>query len=147
MGTTRLKDDKTRDLFEVPTPPTTRPGSLDHRSQISGMVGDLIKEAADDRYALAAEMSRLTDKDVTKYMLDAYSAESRDEYNLPFWLVPAFETASHTTALSAWLAEARGGRLLVGRDVLAAELGKLERVRDDANRKARALRKLMGERE
>lgn len=143
MGTTR-KDDLTFDLFTMPPAAASREGSMDYREQVSRMAGDAIKEFDGDRYALAAEMSRLTGKDVSKYMLDAYSSEARDEYNLPFWLAPAFEVACQTTLFSKWLAEVRGGRLLIGREVLNAELGKLERIRDQANRRAREIRKLMG---
>lgn len=145
----RKRDDLTADLFAVPTPTAPRDGALDVRAQVSALVGHCMKESPFDpstrRHLIAAEMSRLTGREITKYMLDAYSSEGRQGFNLPFHLVPAFEVACQTTALTAFLAEVRGGRLLVGREVLAAELGKLEQIRDDANRKARELRKIMGE--
>jgi hypothetical protein len=144
MGTAR-RDDLTLDLFTVPQPAPSHPGSLDYRSQVSAMLSDELRKADGDRFDIAAKMSRLTGREVSKYMLDAYCAESREDFNIPFYLVPAVEVACETTAFSAWLAMVRGGRMSIGRDALAAELGKLDRQRDEINRKARALRKAMGE--
>src|SRR5690606_7852331 len=102
----RSRDTQTQDLFEIPEP-VNLTGGLDFRSVVSGLVGDAMK--GNDRYQLAATMSRLAGKDVTKYMLDGYSAEGREEFNLPFYLVPAFETACGTHDLTNWLATVRGG--------------------------------------
>ena len=141
------RDTLTLDLFEVPQPSAPLPSSADYRAQVSLLVGELLKAAEGDRHDVAARMSRLTGTDVTKYMLDAYSSEGRDTFNLPFWLVPALEAACSTHVLTNWLAGVRGGRLLIGREALTAELGKLERLRDEAGKKIRELKKVMGEME
>lgn len=138
----RCADDRTLDLFQVPSPETA-PAGLDYRSAVSGLVGRMLKAADGDRHEIAARTSSLTGTAVTKCMLDAYASEGRETFNLPFYLVPALESACESLELSNWLAHVRGGRLLVGRDALAGELAKLERQRAVAQKKITALRKVM----
>jgi hypothetical protein len=141
------RDPLTLDLFEVPQPPASLPASMDYRQAVAQLVGAVLKGADGDRYEIASRMSRLEGREVSKYMLDAWSSESRDAYNLPFYQVAVLEAACHTHVLSNWLADKRGGRLLVGRETLNAELGKLERLREEAARRIRELKKVMGEME
>ena len=139
------RDPLTLDLFEVPTPAAPLPAGMDFRAQVSALVGQVLREADGDRHEIAARMSRLTGLDVSKYMLDAYASEGRETFNLPAYLIPALETACTTHVLSTWLAGVRGGRLLIGRETLNAELGKLESQREQLARMIRELKKVMGE--
>lgn len=132
-------------LFDVPEAAPPDPGSQSHRQAVSHLVSDVLKGTHKDRYTIAADMSRLSGREVSKYMLDAYCSEAREEFNLPFYLVPALEVACDSHALTAWLARVRGGRLHVGREALDAEIGRLERLRDEAAHKIKELKKKMGE--
>lgn len=127
-----------RDMYTVPTPPAPLPGSMDYRTVVCGLVKSMLK--GHDRIDVAASMSKLTGRDVTGYMLDSYCANSRDDYNLPAYLVPALEVATTTHEFSNWLAATRGGRLLIGRDALAAELGRIQRQKEDLMAAEKALR-------
>lgn len=141
----RRGDSQTQDLFEVPQAAAPVPASMDYRLQVSELVSHVLDETDGDRYEIASRCSRLSGKDVSKYMLDAYSSGAREEYNVPFWLVPVLESACETHEITNWLVGVRGGRLLIGRDALNAELGKLERIREQAGRQIRELKKRMGE--
>lgn len=141
------RDPLTADLFEVPRPAQALAGSHDFRPVVAELVSQALHGAAGDRHEIAASMSRLAGRDVSKYMLDAYSSGARDEYNLPMWLVPALEVSCGTHALTAWLVDVRGGRMLIGREALNAELGRLERMREDAAKRIREVKKQMGEAE
>lgn len=142
----RHVDLHTGDLFALlPTPAEQTPGSQCYGVEVAHLVSQVLAGAGCDRVDVAARMSRLAGRDVSKYMLDAWSAESREAYNLPFYMAPVLEAACHTHMLTQWLADKRGGRLLVGREALNAELGKLERARDEAARKIKQLKSLMGE--
>ncbi len=141
----RQRDTRTLDLFEVPQPAAQLPASMDYGALVAHMVSDLLRQAEGDRHDIAARMSRLTGRDVSKYMLDAWSSESRDTFNIPFYLVPVLEAACSTHCLSSWLVDVRGGRMLIGREALNAELGKLERLKEDAAKKIRDLKRQMGE--
>jgi hypothetical protein len=143
----RHRDTATLDLFEVPQAAAPVPAGLDYRATVAALVGQMLKDADGDRFESAGRMSRLTGTDVTKYMLDAYSSEARDTFNLPFWLVAALEESAHSHLLTNWLTAVRGGRLLIGREALNAELGKLERLRDEAAKKIKQLKQVMGEME
>ena len=131
------------DLFDVPRPVAPLPGSMDFRGLVTGLVGEMLKHAdrrGKDRWQVAADASRLAGREISKYMLDAYTAPSREEYNAPAWLIPVLEVACECHLYSAWIAEVRGGRFFVGQDALAAELGNVTRERDQLDARARALR-------
>lgn len=123
----RRRDDITPDFFEIPAPPAPVGGSLNFDPQICAALSDTLKQSRKDRYEIAADMSRLLAREVSKNMLDAYTAESRDAYNFPLNYVAAFEVATESFALTQLLAQLRGCRMLVGEDALLAELGKVER--------------------
>lgn len=134
------RDTQTPDLFAVPQPAAPVPASMDYRATLAHLIADMLRESGHDRYALAAMTSRLVGKEVSKYMLDAYTAESREEFNLPAYLIPALETACESHAISNWLAGVRGARLMVGRDAVTAEIGRIERQRDELTEQIRAIK-------
>lgn len=134
------RDRTTADLFAVPRPAAPVPGSMDYRAAVCGLVAAMLHECEDSRFAIAARCSELTGREVSKYMLDSYCAESRDDYNAPAHLLPVIEAATGSYAYSNWLAEVRGGRLMVGRDALAAELGRVSRLKDELAQQERGLK-------
>ncbi|MEW6691678.1 MAG: hypothetical protein AB1340_02465 [Pseudomonadota bacterium] len=141
----RARDTRTLDLFDVPTPAPELPGTMDYRVQVAHMTSEMLRGTPLDRYEIAARASRLTGKDVSKNMLDAYASDAREDHNLPFYLAPALEAVCESHVLTAWLADIRGGRLLIGREALNAELGRLERQRDEAAKRIKQLKSLMGD--
>ena len=133
------------DLFAIPQPPAPVPGSMDYRLQISSLVGDMLADARAaglDRFEVAARASRLAGRDVSKAMLDGYTAESREEFNVPLWLAPVLETVCSATVLGDWHAKALGGRLNVGAAALDAEIGRLEREREATAERLKQLKEL-----
>jgi len=142
------RDAMTLDLFEVPQPLPALEGTHDFRQVVAGLVGELLEQAAAGgmtRHQVAAEVSRLVGREVTKAMLDSYTSTAHENYNAPLWIVPALESVCRGHVLTQWLVGTRGGKLLVGREALNAELGRLERARDEAARKIKALKNVMGE--
>lgn len=138
------RDPLTLDLFEVPQPADSIPGAMDYRATICALVMQMLKEADVDRYEIAARMSRLTGKEISKYMLDAYTSEAREEFNAPAWLMPALEVACSTHLYTNWLVATRGGRLLIGCEALTADLGRLEKQKLEIERLIKGLKKRMG---
>lgn len=139
------RDHHTGDMFAIPRPACADPGAMDYRRAVSGLVAEMLAGAAAaglDRYEVASRASRLTGKDVSKAMLDGYTAESREEFNVPLWLSPVLETVCSSTLLTAWAAGVRGGQLLVGADTIDAEIGRIERERDTAAERLRQLKDL-----
>jgi hypothetical protein len=136
------KDTMTQELF--PTASALTP-SMDYRDVVSGLVSQALASFEGDRYLASAEISRLVaTRSVSKCMLDGYTSPSRDEFNVPFYLIPAIEAATHTRLLSAWLVRCGGGQAVFGQDVTDVEIGRVERQRDELNRRIAALKKTRG---
>ena len=98
--TRRRADALTSDMFAMPRPAAQIPGSMDFRQPISLLVGDMLKDAhaaGIDRFEIAARASRLAGRDVSKAMLDGYTAESREEFNVPLWLAPVLEVVDFSS--------------------------------------------------
>lgn len=140
-----LRDDRTLDLFEIPQPVLAVPGQGNYSVQVSELVSEMLKAADVDRYEIAARMSRLSGDDVSKAMLDAWASPARLDHNLPFYRAALLEEVCASHVLTNWLVALRGGRVAYGREALLAELGRLERTRDEAGRLARELKRRMGE--
>ena len=121
----RAPDLATSDLFNVVPAPAPIGGSLNYAIELRHELSRALKRVEKSRYAVAGEMSELTGQDIAKTTLDAWTAETRSPWRFPFEYAAAFEVACDTTCLQELLARKRGSRVLVGEDVLLAELGRL----------------------
>ena len=142
------RDTLTLDLFEVPVPTAPMPGALNFNRVLHHLISDILKSSTRSRVEIAARMVELTgDATISHHSLNAWSAESREGWRFPLEYLPAFEVACETTVLTAWIASVRGGKVLLGKDSLDAEIGKLERLKEDAARKIKQLKHAIGEME
>ena len=139
----RPADTRTPDLFSVPSAPREAPGALNVGIELRHVLSAVLKTTPKSRFEVAARMSELLGVEVSKNQLDAWTAESREGWRFPLEYVLAFEVACESRALTEWLAERRGCRVLVGRDALFAELGRIEhheaQLREQRRRLKRAL--------
>lgn len=141
----RAHDTLTLDMFEVPMPRSPMPGALSIGNALRSLLSDLLKNSPRNRYEIAARMSELTGHEITKHQLDSWTAESREGWRFPLEYLPAFEVAVQTHDITAWLADLRGCKVLVGKEALDAEIGKMERLREDAAKRIKQLKAAMGE--
>lgn len=142
------RDTLTADMFApyvAPTPRAALPGALGFGAILRWLLSDAIKASPLSREEIAAHMSVLTGQEITVHMINAWTAGSREGWRFPLEYTPAFEVATETHSITAWLADVRGGQLLVGRDAINAELGRLERVRDEAARRIKNLKRTVGD--
>jgi hypothetical protein len=139
------KDALTQDLFEVPEVFVPSNGNWDFRLEVSHEVSEALKSAPQDRYEVAAQLSRLTGREVSKHMLDAYAGPARDDHNLPLAIAPVLEEVIASHRLTDWLVTKRGGKATYGKETLQAELGRLTAMKDQVDRQMRQLKKLMGD--
>lgn len=124
----RRSDGLSGELFSsIPTPVPQRAGAMDFRRAVANLVSQLLKDAHGSRYNIAARMSELSDVETSKALLDSYTAESREECNLPFWKAPLIEAASGRRDLVEWHAAVLGGRVIWGAEIIDADVGRLER--------------------
>lgn len=138
------RDPHTDDFFEVPQPAPSVAATMNYSAELAHLLSDIFTASGMNRYQIASEVSRLTGKDVSKAMLDGYTSEARETFNLPFYLVPAIEAACRTHVMTAWLAEKRGARVLIGREALNGELGKLESERARIAERIKHLKTVIG---
>jgi len=127
-------------LFAIPDPKEPTAGSMDCGSELRHLVSKTLKACPKDRFTIAAEMSMLTGREISKSMLDSWSAESRAEWRFPLEFAPAFEVATGTSVLTEFMARKCGRKVYAGTDVLAAELGKLSALKDEIDGKIRILK-------
>jgi hypothetical protein len=136
------RDTATPDLFEIPQPAPQAPGCLSCRVQIAHTMSEALRGL--DRYDVASNMSKLLDRDISKHMLDAYTAESREDHIPPLDTAIAFDMATENLTLLNLYASKVGARVSVGKDALNAELGKLERLRADVAKQIKSIKRVMG---
>ncbi len=98
-----------------------------------------------DRYVIAAKMSRLLGREVSKSILDKYTAESSEYHIPPLDTAIAFDLATESRVLAILFATKIGAKLSVGVEALDAEIGKLERQREENAKRIRELKRAIGE--
>lgn len=131
--------------FEIPKTPDPTGGSLDYASELRHILSDSITASGKNRYEIAAEMSRLLGTEITKAMLDAWTAESRSPWRFPFEYAAAFEVATNCYSLVGLLTRKRGCKAYWGREAVMLELGRLEKDEQDLKRRKSRLKQLLGD--
>ncbi|MFH1984154.1 MAG: hypothetical protein ABIL58_20125 [Pseudomonadota bacterium] len=111
-----------------------REGSLDIRDALRESLTDAIRSCSLSRWELAGRMSHLVGVEISKYTIDAWTAESKEGHRIPAEYIPAFCKATGSQAPMKVIAEAAGVFALPGPEALRAEIQKFA----EAERKARA---------
>jgi len=134
----------TADLFGDAQP--VQAGSLACSVEIAHTMSEAIKAAHQERHItreeVALRMSRYLGKNVSLAMINAYTAESRESHNLSLERAVAFDHATESFALLQLHARKCGAQVLMGRDVLLAELGRIELAKRELSEREKAVRVL-----
>lgn len=118
----------TLNFFDIPVTPTDEAGSLDVAHAVRDVLVDVLAAArvADmDRFEVAASISRLTNRSMSKDMLDLYCANSAEGKRFPLEALPALTLATGDYRLLEFVADRCGCRILRGEEAMVAELGAL----------------------
>lgn len=140
----RSADALTVDMFDIPRAPEPTAGSLDYSVELSHALSEALKQCPKSRYEVAARMSELTGREISKATLDAWTAESKTDWRFPFEYAAVFEVACGTTCLQQLLCRKRGSRILEGDEALLAELGRLDREEQEVKARRQSIRKYLG---
>lgn len=97
------------------------PGALNMRSAIRNALYEDIKACPLDRWEIAAKMSQMTDSEVTKFMLDAWTSESKEGHRFPMEFGPAFCRATGGTKVLEVVCQPVGMFALGGPDALRSQ--------------------------
>lgn len=138
------RDFVTADLFGERQP--VQAGSLACSVEIAHTMSQAIKAAQQERQItrdeVALRMSRYLGRTVSVGMVNAYTAESRETHNTSLERAIAFDHATESFALLELHARKCGAKVLMGRDVLLAELGRIELDKRELAEREKALRVL-----
>ena len=116
------------DLLEAQAIQSPAPveGSLNLRERLRGALNQALKSCPKSRWQVAGEMSHLLGTEITKWMIDAWTAESKEGHRFPAEYLPAFCRATGDAGPLRLLAEAAGLFALPGPEALRAEIQRLE---------------------
>ncbi len=98
------------------------PGSLDVDRRFRESVSAALKTCPPSRYQVAARMSELTGCDITKSMLDSWTAESKEGHRFPAIFLPAFCEATGQMEPLAMLGQMANVFVVEGPDALRADI-------------------------
>jgi hypothetical protein len=140
-------------IFEIlenssarPVAPPTTPGQLDIDRTFRELISESLRKCNQSRYQVAARMSELVGQDITKTMLDSWTAESKELHRFPAIYLPAFCEAVGSTEPIRILGQAIGAFVLPGPEALRAEIRKLdeeiERKRSEKRKRVEFLKTL-----
>ena len=109
-------------------------GTLNIRERLRRSLNLAIKESGRSRHQIAGEMSHLLGVEVTKAVIDAWTAESKENYRIPAEYLPAFCKATDCNGPIDLLCETAGIFSMPGPDAIRSEIHKFS----EMARKARA---------
>ena len=110
-------------MQEAPSQPV---GSLNVDRRFRELISEALRRCPLSRYQVAAAMSELTDTDITKTMLDSWTAESKVQNRFPAVFLPAFCAAVGWDEPLKMLGSLIGVFVLPGPEALRAEIKRIE---------------------
>jgi hypothetical protein len=108
------------------------PGSFDIDSQFRAAISEALKHCPLSRWQVAARMSELIGYEITKAMLDSWTAESKEGHRFPAIFLPAFCEAAGCSEPLKMMGRLVGVFILPGPEALRAEI---QRIEEEINRK------------
>jgi hypothetical protein len=118
---------------------TSRPaGSFDIDRQFRAAISEALKHCPLSRWQVAARMSELIGSEITKSMLDSWTAESKEAHRFPAIFLPAFCEAVGCSEPLKMMGRLVGVFILPGPEALRAEI---QRIEEDINKKQTEKRK------
>ncbi len=131
--------------------PAPKPiGSFNIDRPFREAISEALKRSPLSRYQVAARMSELTDTDITKTMLDSWTAESKEQHRFPAIFLSAFCDAVGCTEPLKMLGSLVGAFVMPGPEALRAEIRRIEeeieRKQADKRKRMLFLKEMEGER-
>jgi len=125
------------------------PGSLNMQISLRQALNEAIKQCPLSRWQIAGKMSELVDHEVSKYMLDSWTSESKEGHRFPAEYLPAFCHVTGILKPLQILGEAINTFTMPGGEALRAEIQKLDeeekKIRSEKRRRMILLKELCGD--
>jgi hypothetical protein len=128
------------DLGAALTEMKPQPGSLNISNQLRSELSEGLRQAGMSRYEAAARMSELVGVEITKSQLDSWTAESKEYHRFPAEYLPAFCQVTGYKEPLRLMAKLVQCFLLESEGALLAELGRIDQLKRDLNRREKAVR-------
>lgn len=113
--------------FEQPAPARAASSLAGLDREIAATVALMLKEDERSRFEIAGKVSELLDEDVSKSMLDAYASEAKETHSISAARLLALTAVTDRHDLLDRLTRRIGAAVLVGPEILTAELGHIDR--------------------
>ena len=152
MSKLKEKTDRQYSLFDLintlQNSPGPGPGGLNVQFQLQGIITQCIKQCPLSRWEIAGKMSELLNQEISKYMLDSWTAESKEYHRFPAEYLPAFCAVVGSFEPLRILAEKANVFVVPGPEALRGEILKLEeeikRLRKEKQKRQTFLREVEG---
>lgn len=112
--------------FEPPAPATHAAALAGIDARTARMIGEALNSDSRPREIIAAEMSILLDEEVSKAMLDAYSAPGKPDHNISWPRMLALIAVTKRYDLLDREMRQIGAAVLVGEEIHTARVGHLK---------------------
>lgn len=122
---------------------TDEPGSLNMSAAVREAINDAISGCNKKRYQITAEMSELLDLEITKTMLDAWTASSKDGYRFPLEYAAAFCKVTGCSRILEIVCRPVGIYALDGPDALRSQLQRMQDERKKISAQEKELTKMI----
>jgi hypothetical protein len=124
--------------FEPPVPASLDADLASLDRFVSACVARALKEDHRSREEVAGAMSALMAEDVTRWMLDAYASEARENHNIPTCRFLALIAVTKRFDLLDALVRRIGAAILVGEEIHTARVGHLRQQIADLQQELKA---------
>ena len=112
--------------------------------QLREAISEAIKGCPHSRFQIAAKMSELLGVEISKSMIDSWTAESREGINrFPACYLPAFCHVVESIEPLRVLADLVGSVVVQGEDALHMELSKVEAEKQKLSEKGKAIKTIL----
>jgi len=128
------------DLLKDLRPKTNGFASFNIDLQLRETISQAIKDCPHSRFQIAAQMSELLGVEITKSMIDSWTAESREGlYRFPACYLPVFCHIVGSLEPLRIMADLLGGYVIQGEEAILTELGRLKAQKRKLSERERAL--------
>ena len=132
-----IKEDEERAKEEI------APGSMWIGNRLRNELSNGLRKCMLSRYEVASKMSELVGMEITKSMLDSWTAESKEYHRFPSEYLPAFCAVTGHKEPLRLMARTIKCYLLEGKEALMAEIGQIDQVKRELAKREKAVRNLL----
>ncbi len=130
-------------LLDIIEPPSSGPGRLAWDGRLRALIAGAIRQSRFSREEIADRMTLACGEAVTRAMLDAWTAPSKNGHRFPLQFLPAFCSATESQEILKDALAMLGARLATAEDLAYAEIGRLHVEGQKTAERERALRVLL----